>query len=254
VPEFLSLVVCEKLIQSTDGTVSLISLLDSYHVPAPPEPPPDNLAVPLQWCAVSLWRRLPEDDGLQFEQQLELLMPDGTVLLTGVMPINLKNPMARCYIPWTGFPISQAGEYIMKLSWRRVGTEAWHDAAHYPIQLVYLPRSPKEEAPKEEAATTNIPLTKEQTEILLYAARRGVDGVFAVDKGIRIELSLAGDAGMKLVRTVGMNQERYAAALAELVSMGYMQLDSDSRPEGGNELRYVLTTGGLTRVLTRAVS
>jgi hypothetical protein len=194
-----------------------------------------------------LWRRLPEDDGLQFEQQLELLMPDRTVLLSGVMPINLTNPMARCYIPQTGFPSSQEGEYIVRLSWRRIGTDVWHPAAHYPIRLVYLRPSPKEEAPKDEAATT--PLTKEQTEILLYAARRGQDGVFAVAKGNRIDLSLAGDAGTKLIRTVAMNQERYAAALAELVSMGYMQLDSDSRPQGGTELCYSLTPSGLTRVL-----
>jgi hypothetical protein len=91
-------------------------------------------------------------------------------------------------------------------------------------------------------------LTKEQTEILIYAARRGPDGLFAIHRGTHVTLSISGDAGMQFVRSVANNQAAYIAALEDLVEYDYMQLVEDARPEGGNELKYIITPKGRARV------
>jgi hypothetical protein len=96
--------------------------------------------------------------------------------------------------------------------------------------------------------TMNPSLTKEQTEILIYAARRGADGVFAIDMGDHVRLSLSGDAGSRLFRAVAANPKLYAAALAQLEAFDYMKLVDDSRPQGSTDLTYVITATGRARV------
>lgn len=91
-------------------------------------------------------------------------------------------------------------------------------------------------------------LTTEQTEILVYAERRGELGVFAIDKGERIDLSLASDAPRQWRAVVARAQAVYAEALQELVRLQYMSLVEDARPRGGRELKYVITPTGRARV------
>ena len=137
-PEFVGLGVCEKIITADNGTVSLISCLDSYSIPIGPGPVPDKLAVPLQWCVISLWRRLPSDGDREFEQRVELVMPNGEVALAGDMKFKLHHSTYRCMIPQVGFPIGQAGEYLVKLSLHEVGSGDWKVLAHYPIRIEHV--------------------------------------------------------------------------------------------------------------------
>ena len=94
----------------------------------------------------------------------------------------------------------------------------------------------------------NPSLTKEQTELLIHAARRAADGVFAIHKGDHVDLSLAGDAGRPLLRLVAADPALYIAAFEDLVELGYMKLVDDARLQGGNELKYVITPPGRARV------
>jgi len=57
-------------------------------------------------------------------------------------------------------------------------------------------------------------------------------------------LSLQPNAAPELLRAVADDPSRYYRALLELVDRKYMWLEHDSRPEGGAELRYVVTNPG----------
>jgi hypothetical protein len=87
-------------------------------------------------------------------------------------------------------------------------------------------------------------MTREAIELLDYAVRRGAGIIYVIVKADGPALSIPANAAPALLRAVAADPSTYYRALLELVDGKYMRLEHDSRPEGGAELRYVVTNPG----------
>lgn len=81
-------------------------------------------------------------------------------------------------------------------------------------------------------------------DLLDYAVTRGSGSVYVIVKADGPTLSLQPNATPDLLRAVAADPSTYYRALLELVDDKCMRLEHDSRPEGGAELRYVVTDSG----------
>lgn len=122
-PRLLVFVPCERVIVSQDdNSATLIALLQSVKLEAPEEAP-DTIVAPVSWSAFALWYRLPEDEGVDYEQRIQLVAPSGKILLEQVTPFRMTKAYHRNTHRSFGLPVAAAGEYILRLSIRRVGDE-----------------------------------------------------------------------------------------------------------------------------------
>lgn len=130
---------CEKVIidQSTN-VVSLIALLQNVNVQTPPGTVvPANLMLPMQWAALSIWQRLPEDQDKVFEQRSQLVDASGEVKLeTPIAVFELKADFHRLVNQIAGMPVGTSGPHRVRCMLREQRSE-WKEAAAYPIHIVW---------------------------------------------------------------------------------------------------------------------
>lgn len=139
-PKLLTFGVCRQaIINSDDGAVSLINLLSSVAVLRPDDqviPPDANM--PFDWGAVAVWLRLDEDEGKTFEQQSQLISPDGNVTDLGIAVFMSDARIVSNVLKAQGFPIGQAGTLTLRVNLRETGEEQeWETVAEYPIEVVH---------------------------------------------------------------------------------------------------------------------
>jgi hypothetical protein len=105
---------------------------------------PEGTAAPFRWSALSIWRSEPSDEGLTFEQRVQLRSPSDRVLVDGKVQFSfagVNNPVGttnRVRLRVPGFPLSEPGEYTLRLSLRAVGQEVWSEVADYPIVVSHV--------------------------------------------------------------------------------------------------------------------
>lgn len=142
-PKLLVFAPCEKAIIGADGSVSLISVianLDFARVhPVPEERVGDATSAPFTWSIVAMWSfETPIPEARTFEQRFVLLSPSGDILLDNVVaftfPAGSQTHAVTTGI--LGFPMKEAGMYLVKLSIREPGAE-WIESARHPVYVSF---------------------------------------------------------------------------------------------------------------------
>lgn len=141
-PHILLFAPCQKvIIDQIDTSISLISIISGVVVNMPPHdeanPLPENIAVPMQWAAVSVWLRLAEDENRLFEQQVNILGPGRHIFQSdAVVQFSMTERTHQIYVAASAFPFREAGEYALILSIReRDQNQEWRQVAEYPIEM-----------------------------------------------------------------------------------------------------------------------
>lgn len=141
-PRLLYFIPCNKAItDAADQTITLVSVLDGLQVqtPANGQPFAPDAVIPIRWSAVSFWLKEPRDERKQFEQQLIIVMPDGTENVDGVVKFEMATRVYRQTINLNAFPIGQAGEYRLRLSIRDISEgNKWTILTEYPVVIEHV--------------------------------------------------------------------------------------------------------------------
>jgi hypothetical protein len=77
---------------------------------------PANAVGPTNWCAYSLWKPLPDEEGVEFSQATQILWPDKTEFLK--RSIQFRFPSHKSHnvaINLSGFPIGQTGQVTINI-------------------------------------------------------------------------------------------------------------------------------------------
>lgn len=142
-PKLLLFAACEKVILSSDeGTASLITVLESVNVSIPPDTPiPPATMVPMKWSVFTLWRGEPGDDNRTYKQWIQLFLPGANLDLGAtfekMQDLDFSKMNQRIVLNITGFPVTQAGDCIVRLSLREGEAEnPWRKCADWPINII----------------------------------------------------------------------------------------------------------------------
>lgn len=116
----------------------------AFEIPAGATPLSDITKVPIRWCAFSLWRKVPEDEGKDFEQRIDLVSPQGKLVVSAT-PLNfaMTHNFHRLTTHFSGFPVGDAGDYMVNLMFGEKGKELSQKAS-YPISVSLTPSAEAE--------------------------------------------------------------------------------------------------------------
>lgn len=141
-PKPLIFAPCEKVIVDRESSnISLITVLSNIHLRLPPSDESEKQSAikiigAMKWDIVVLWIQEPGDAGRKFEQQCELLGPDGSVLNKNRTEFVVNKRTHRVITHVHGFPLSRAGgEHLLKLYLRAEGDTERRVMAEYPIAV-----------------------------------------------------------------------------------------------------------------------
>ena len=91
--------------------------------------------LPREWTVFCTWRFSTEERGQDFEQQVEYVSPEGTVLVKGATPLQSVQRSFRSILNITGMPLTTTGEYEIRVSMRLAGREEWEHAGSLKIHI-----------------------------------------------------------------------------------------------------------------------
>jgi len=136
-PRLLALIPCQKaMIDSQDNLPSAIGFINGIQIGWNPNVPiPADAAAPMKWGIVSSWKGEEEDKGKEFEQKLQLVMPDGSIKIDAVFEFHMRERNHHTAIAVENFPFSSAGITLLKTYWREKGQEKWTYAGEYPLDV-----------------------------------------------------------------------------------------------------------------------
>lgn len=116
-----------------------------FTLPAPEEIKADDVkasAIPYHWTIFTFWYKTPEDEGRQYEQVSQLKSPSGKILLELPQRFQMGKPYHRVTARIAGFPVSEAGEYFLRLILREVGDgREGREMAFCPITVSHTSRN-----------------------------------------------------------------------------------------------------------------
>jgi hypothetical protein len=145
-PRLGSLIVCEKVIQDQLGKPTLISLFQkiSSVVPDGQQIPKGALAA-IHWSAFSEWFFTKEELTKQWEQVLEVMLPDGSPsAIRGRLPLKELAPLgqgSRSFINMMGIPVYLAGPLTIN-TWLEHNSERITDVFSYVIMIEHTQQAP----------------------------------------------------------------------------------------------------------------
>lgn len=118
-PKLYVFAACEKVILDQAGVPSLISLFTKLKIllPAQQEEIPANAVAPKEWAVFTSWDRLPEDDGREFNQCLQVKYPDGKLFFENrELKFKMKEgERQHNAVSILGFPLGQKGDYQVSM-------------------------------------------------------------------------------------------------------------------------------------------
>ncbi len=140
-PKILIFAPCQKVIVSAlDNTVSLISVIETFTIAIPEGAEvPEKATIPMDWSVFSLWELEEGEEGKNFEQRVDFVLPNGRKALdnaTTTLDFQPHSNRFRNVYMVKGFPIPPQGHSVLKLSVREVGQDAWQEAASYSILIM----------------------------------------------------------------------------------------------------------------------
>ena len=138
-PTLLLFAPCERVLSDQgDNSVSLITLLTgiSASLPFPAEQPiPENTVVPIRWSLLALWKASADDSAKQFGQRIVLESPSGKVLLTANAEFVFTKPIVRTVVQFTSFPLTEFGEYRVRLELQESEGANWKEITTFPFEV-----------------------------------------------------------------------------------------------------------------------
>jgi len=136
-PQLLIFLACEKVITSTEGTITAVTILERLDINLPAEAKlPERAAVPMYWSTLTVWHWVPEDEGLVFEQTVQMVTASGEVAMhSGPTDIKVTSEKPRFRVTEINHqvPITD-GNLTLKLMIREKDKE-WIVKAEYPIEV-----------------------------------------------------------------------------------------------------------------------
>lgn len=140
------------IVNKADNSISLIGCLHGLDITHEPgredEPVPANAVVQFPWTAGMIWGMLPGDDTKNFEQSIEIILPDGRSVGRAISTFATPKPRYTLTVQGSTFPVAGPGEYVFRLSYRDQGSEDWEIVGEYPILVSF-----KSEVSEEQATT-----------------------------------------------------------------------------------------------------
>jgi hypothetical protein len=137
-PRLLVFLPAEKVvIDSNDNSLAIFGILGGLNVPSSGELPEDAGA-PMRWNVLAIWKREPSDEGVTYEQRVQLLAPSRRVVVNGFMEFRMTADTQRNRLRVDGFPVAERGEYTLTLSIREAGAETWTESATFPVVISHL--------------------------------------------------------------------------------------------------------------------
>ena len=117
--------------------MSLVSIFQELRIPTTENIPTDAQAA-IQWDALAVWGRTPEDQGRTFEQDLMLIAPDGSMTAHTKRQFPMTTRQHRIISKMYGFPVSQSGEYSLVLKLKDIDNErVLVLEASYPMFVIH---------------------------------------------------------------------------------------------------------------------
>ncbi len=137
-PRLLFFAPCEKVIMDEGSkTLSLITIMEQVEGEVS-SPMGDKVAAAINWFAVAVWLKTPDDIGKTYEQRTCVIQPDGSETLAGTIAFQITERTHRVIARIFGFPVSQAGEHSVRLALReKDGNELWITLAEYPVYVLH---------------------------------------------------------------------------------------------------------------------
>lgn len=142
-PELITFIPCQQVIIDTRrNLVSTVNVLEEVTVDLPPGAVFDEkAAVPLSWELLTRWEKA-NGDSATYEQQVNLLAPDGTLLESTATEFSLSDWSVRLIAVMSVFPAWLAGVYRLQVAFRLAGTkDPWTVASNYPIVVKHVASS-----------------------------------------------------------------------------------------------------------------
>lgn len=141
---------CQKVIEATDNSASLISVLEhiSLDLPSNIEAPPPEAVLPFSWSVLILWQRTKSvgTKDVPVEAKVELWEPSPSkkVVMAVVHSFVINDQFFnfRNSVSFPIFPVGIKGTYRLTLKYRVSKSGKWKASGEYPIRLVI--NQPKE--------------------------------------------------------------------------------------------------------------
>lgn len=136
-PRLVFFLPCEKAIidKETNG-VSLIHIIQAINVP---KPPGEDAGAAVNWAAVALWQKTPEDTDKVYEQRTNLLLPNRKETAESIVRFDFSTFQShRNIVRINGFPVGLPGIYTLNLFLRESGSESWTLVADYKIPVEHI--------------------------------------------------------------------------------------------------------------------
>lgn len=143
-PQLMVFAACEKVIISQDeNNPTLIALLNqigaSITVADGVKELPATAAVSMRWNVFSLWKFLPGDAGKTFFAVVSMDSPSKRKWVTEVQEFPGDNqPFVRLVLALTQFPVSESGEWTLRLSLGEKGGAPAKEVATYPLLVTAI--------------------------------------------------------------------------------------------------------------------
>jgi hypothetical protein len=100
-------------------------------------PFPPNAQAGIRWNVLALWLADDSDGSGQYYERCVLLAPDGTKKIEVHDEFVMERRYHRSNLTIFGFPIDQAGDYILTLELRQNEAE-FTEVARFPITLSHI--------------------------------------------------------------------------------------------------------------------
>lgn len=145
---------CEKVIKSEDeaNDISIIGVIDSLTFERPSSDKSTGLrGVPFVWFTIAQWVFLPEDRGKNFEQRVNLILPNKKSNGSSIIPFYTQGVAhkSRNVTRAEMFPVMEDGIYTFRIQFREIiegDEQKWKTAYSYPIEVTIEPASEDIEA------------------------------------------------------------------------------------------------------------
>src|SRR5579864_449081 len=138
-PKLLAFLICEKvIIEKQHDTPSLISIAQTVVFQVAPGAPaeiPKDAVAPYNWSAFSVWLSEDTDIGKKFVQQIEIILPDGSIgPVKTDLPFVQGDRMSFNAINGMGFPVGLPGIVKFKMWLESESGEILSPEYFYPIE------------------------------------------------------------------------------------------------------------------------
>jgi hypothetical protein len=139
-PRLLLFAPCERVLNGSDGSASIIILLRELTFHDVEHPLPPNRIVPMKWAVFAEWQRQENESPTdRFLQKVEMFSQDSKALIPGTAAeFTIAREVHRMTGEFEFFPLVPAGRYELAMSVKRVDDPDWKEVGKYPLVVKHV--------------------------------------------------------------------------------------------------------------------